>query len=103
MEQSRDRDARRDVGQPARVARSIAEQDGRSTASPRDDGAGAKPPEAPVAADHRTRSRRAVQRALSSRSTLRQAILLHEILGPPKALQPPAGKSSHEPDGRLLD
>ncbi len=37
----------------------------------------------------RRNARRELLDALSSRQALRRAILLHEVLGPPKALQPP--------------
>jgi hypothetical protein len=100
MEQWRDRDRWREDGRPAGAAGAASERTRRSTASPRDEGAGAGRVVAPGAADRQTRTRRPLQRALSSRQALRQAILLHEILGMPKALQRPADELPHPPEGR---
>jgi hypothetical protein len=100
MEQWRDRDRGRKDGRPAPTARPDAERARRSAAPPGEEGARTERSAAPVAADRQTRSRHPLQRALSSRQALRQAILLHEILGMPKALQRPADELPHPPEGR---
>ena len=56
-------------------------------------------PGAPESTNDRASSRHEVRRALSSRRALRRAVLLHEILGPPKALEQPAGEPSSRSDG----
>ena len=43
-----------------------------------------------------------LRRALASRQALRHAIMLQEILGPPKALQPPGAELSAPADSRPL-
>ena len=100
MEQWSEMGQRREDGRPERAARPAAEQIRRPTASPSDEGVGARPAVARGSADHHTLSRRELRHALSSRQALRQAVLLHEILGTPKALQQPAGEISQLADGR---
>ena len=102
MEQWSEMGQRREDGRPERAARPAAEQIRRSTASPSDEGVGARPAVARGSPDHHTLSRRELRHALSSRQALRQAVLLHEILGMPKALQWSAGGTSHPLDGRPL-
>ena len=100
MEQWRDRDRRPEHGPLARVARPDPEPVKRSTSSPPEQAAEPGLPGAQVSPDDPAPMRRELRRALSSRDTLRQAILLHEILGPPKALQPAAGEIIQPPPAR---
>jgi len=94
---------RRDDGRPPGSPRRNAESAERSAALSRDARVGSPPSSAAASVDDPAPSRRTVRRALSSRSSLRRAILLQEILGVPKALQPPAGGSSGRSVARALD
>ena len=71
----------------------------RVIASPSEAAVGTGPAGGADAAARHTRPRRTLRHALASRQALRQAILLHEILGTPKALQPPGHEFSHPPNG----
>ena len=55
-------------------------------------------PGPPGPARRQASPRPVLRRMLSSRRTLRQAILLHEVLGPPKGLERQTGETSRFPD-----
>ena len=78
-----DEEARR----PTRTARPTSEHAPRAAVVPREGAAGAGPSAQPASADHPVVARRQLRHMFASRQTLRQAILLHEILGRPKAFQ----------------
>jgi hypothetical protein len=62
----------------------------RSEESRGEEGAAAPRAAHPVAADRSNPARRLLRRGLSSRQAIRRAIVLHAILGPPKASERPA-------------
>lgn len=100
MEQWSEMGQRRESGRPARSEGAVTERTARSVAPPSAGGTGERSAVGPGSPDRRASSLGALRPALSSRRALRQAILLHEILGRPKALQRPAGEISQLPDGR---
>ncbi len=61
----------------------------RSDGASLEEAVGVRPPLSPQVAEHGARKRRTIRSALSSRDAVRQAIVFGEILGLPKALQPP--------------
>jgi hypothetical protein len=90
MEEWRDADHDGDARRPVRTARPGPERTRRPTTSPSGAEPAAGPTALPAAADSRALVRPELQQALASRRALRQAIILHEILGLPKALQRPS-------------
>ena len=100
MEQWREMSRRREDGRSVRGEGAVREGTTRSAAPPSAGGTGERSSVGPGSPDRRASSLGELRRALSSRQALRQAILLHEILGTPKALQRPAGEISQLPDGR---
>ncbi len=100
MEEWRDADHEEEARRPVRTARPVRQRTQRPTASPDDAPIGAGPLPPPAGANYQTRTPPALRQAFTSRQALRQAILLHEILGLPKALQRPSSGSAHPPDGQ---
>jgi hypothetical protein len=91
-----DEEARR----PAHTARLTPERAARAAVLPGVEAAGAGSLAQPAAADHPILARRQLRQMFASRRALRQAILLHEILGLPKALQRPTGGIAASPDAQ---
>jgi hypothetical protein len=84
---------------PTRSVRPIPERTARAAAIPHQEAAGGESSAPPATPDHRMGVRRQLRQVFASRQALRQAILLHEILGLPKALQRPACGIAQSPDG----
>lgn len=92
MERWQDRGQRPEVERSSRGSRTDLEWV-RSEGVSLEDAVGVRPRLPPRGAQPGPRRRRTIRSALSARDAVRQAIVLGEILGPPKALQPPATRS----------
>ena len=100
MEQRREMSRRREDGRSVRGEGALGGQTARSVSQPSAGGTGRRSSVGTGSPDRRASSLGELHPALSSRRALRRAILLHEILGTPKALQQPAAEISQLPDGR---
>jgi hypothetical protein len=100
MEQRPEMSRRQEDGRSVRGEGAVGERTARSVAPPSAGGTGKRSSVGPGSPDRRASSLGELRPALSSRQALRRAILLHEILGRPKALQRPAGEISQLPDGQ---
>ena len=78
---------------PAPEASPAPQRISKSAGPPRAEASPSDKSRAPDAAQLRGDSRREVRGMPLSRKALRQAMLLNEILGVPKALQPPPGSA----------
>ena len=100
MDQWRGSLRRREDGRSVLGEGAVGERTARSVAPSSAGGTGERSAVGPGSPDRQASSLAELRPALSSRRALRRAILLHEILGSPKALQRPAGEISRRPDGR---
>ena len=100
MEEWRDADHDEEARRPVRTARPAPQRTRRPTGLPNDALVGAELPPPPAGANYQTPMHPALRQVFTSRQALRRAIVLHEILGLPKALQGPSGGSAHCPDGQ---
>ena len=100
MEQRREMSRGREDGRSVRGEGAVGERTASSVAPPSVGGTVKRSSVGPGSQDRRASSLGELRPALSSRQALRQAILLHEILGTPKGLRRPAGDISQLPVGR---
>ena len=97
MEHWPDTGRRREAANSGRAAGSGPPRDEAPTPGLRHERTAAAPSDTPSTGRHRASSRGDVRHALSSRRSVRRAVLLHEILGTPKAFEQPESRASGLP------